>query len=273
MPYSPISFISDFGHSDEFVGVVHGVIAKIAPDVKVIDVTHGIQAGDVRGGALALLRAIQYLPEGVVLAVVDPGVGTARRPIAVQTDWGVFIGPDNGLLSPAVAMVGGASAAHALDNPEFVIPAAGSTFDGRDRFGPAAAVIAGGSASISELGSPIDPQNLTPMLLPLPEHDTGRVTGATWWVDHFGNVQTNLSPDDLDAIGIVRGGDVALTIGPADYALPFVEAYGDVASGSPMLIIDSQGLVALSVRDGRADEFFEIGVDRPVTLRRQADVS
>ena len=94
---SPISFLSDFGTDDEFVGVVHGVIARIAPEVRVIDVTHGVPRGDVRAGALSLMRAIQYLPEGVALAVVDPGVGTSRLPIAAETPWGYFVGPDNGL--------------------------------------------------------------------------------------------------------------------------------------------------------------------------------
>ena len=106
----PISFLSDYGVADEFVGVVHGVILRIAPQARVIDVTHGVRRGDVRGGALALVRAVQYLPPGVALAVVDPGVGTGRRGVAVATAWGYFIGPDNGLLAPAVAMTGGRGA-------------------------------------------------------------------------------------------------------------------------------------------------------------------
>ncbi|MDX1447963.1 MAG: SAM-dependent chlorinase/fluorinase [Acidimicrobiia bacterium] len=113
-----ISFLSDFGSDDEFVGVVHGVVARLAPEVRVLDVTHSVRRGDVRAGALALTRAIQYLPEGVILAVVDPGVGTERRAIAARTDSGIFVGPDNGVLSPAVAMVGGADMIVSIENPD-----------------------------------------------------------------------------------------------------------------------------------------------------------
>jgi len=141
MPSVPISFLSDFGLRDEFVGVVHGVIERIAPGTRVIDITHGITRGDVRAGALALLRAVQYLPDGVVLAVVDPGVGTARRAIAASTPRGFFVGPDNGLLAPAVAMVGGADRFVSLEAEAFRLPGAGSTFDGRYLFAPAAAVL------------------------------------------------------------------------------------------------------------------------------------
>ncbi len=268
---SPISFLSDFGRDDEFVGVVHGVIAKIAPEVHVIDITHGISAGNVRAGALALTRAIQYLPEGVVLAVVDPGVGTSRKPIVVESQWGMFVGPDNGLLSPAVAMVGGASRAHVIDNPELVIPSAGSTFDGRDRFGPTAAALASGQAVISDVGPEIDPAALTPTMLPLPSIDDGRVAGTTWWVDHFGNVQTNISPGDVAALGIVEGDTVTIRLGPTHHELQYVTAYGDVDPGDGMLIVDSQGLIAVSVREGRADERYHLGEDRSVIV--QADKS
>ena len=148
----PISFLSDFGLADEFVGVVHGVVARLAPESRVIDVSHQVDRGNVRAGALALTRAVQYLPEGVCLAVVDPGVGTERRALAAQTPWGFFVGPDNGLLSPAVAMVGGASRMVSIENPEAMIPSPGETFHGRDVFAPAAALLASGEAAIEDLG-------------------------------------------------------------------------------------------------------------------------
>jgi S-adenosylmethionine hydrolase len=153
MAIRPISFLSDFGLEDEFVGVVHGVVARIAPDIRVIDITHDIARGDVRAGALALLRAVQYLPNGVVMAVVDPGVGTARKAIVAETEWGHFVGPDNGLLAPAVAMVGGAQRFVSLESKEFQLPRDGVTFDGRDVFAPAAAVLASGEAAIGDLGT------------------------------------------------------------------------------------------------------------------------
>ena len=263
-----VSFLSDFGHQDEFVGVVHGVIAKISPDVRVIDINHSVAPGAVRSGALSLMRAVQYLPEGVALAVVDPGVGTERQAIAVQTDWGYFVGPDNGLLSPAVAMVGGAQAAHRLSNPEFVIPSAGATFDGRDRFGPAAAVLASGEAVIEDLGPAISPHELVPMILPLPEVTSDAVSGHTWWIDHFGNVQTNIGPAELAEIGVNVGDAITVKIGLNEQEVMLVETYGNVDEGALMAVIDSQGLVALSVRGGRASDNLNVGLERPVVFRK-----
>ena len=261
-----VSFLSDFGHEDEFVGVVHGVIAKLSPQTRVIDVNHSIHPGSVRSGALSLMRAIQYLPEGVALAVVDPGVGTERLPIAVQTDWGYFVGPDNGLLSPAVAMVGGARIAHTLTNPEFIIPSAGATFDGRDRFGPAAAVLASGEARIDDLGDAVDPASLTPMILPLPEVKDNEVAGHTWWIDRFGNVQTNIGPEELAEIGISVGDLMKVKIGVNEQEVQLVDTFGRVAEGDLMAVVDSQGRVALAVRQGRASDRLSVGLERPVTF-------
>ena len=146
MRYDTISFLSDFGHQDEFVGVVHSVIRSITPDVEVVDITHGITAHDVRAGALALARSVQYLCPGVVLGVVDPSVGTDRRAVAIEVGDGasVLVGPDNGLLASAVAMVGGATRAVELTNEQFQLPRLGTTFDGRDIFAPAAAHLCSG---------------------------------------------------------------------------------------------------------------------------------
>ena len=159
--YDTVSFLSDYGTSDEFVGLVHSVIRSIAPEVRVIDITHEIAPYDVRAGALTLARSAQYLAPGVVVAVVDPGVGTTRRAIAVDVGDGasVLVGPDNGLLAPAVAMVGGASRAFELTNREYHLPAPGPTFDGRDVFAPVAAHLCAG-VPLTELGTEIDPATL-----------------------------------------------------------------------------------------------------------------
>lgn len=254
----PVSFLSDFGLTDEFVGVVHGVIARLAPDVRVIDVTHGIDPGEVRGGALALLRAIQYLPPGVMLAVVDPGVGTTRRPIAALTAWGHFVGPDNGLLAPAIQMVGGAEEIVVLESEDYVIPHEGITFDGRDRFAPAAAVLASGEVGLADLGPAVEPESLTPLLLPLTETEHGSVQGEVWWVDRFGNGQTNISPDELRQVGLGPGDPAVVKIGGTEHELRWVTAYGDVDPGAGLLHVDSYGMIALAVRDGRADERFNL---------------
>lgn len=264
-----VSFLSDFGHADEFVGVVHGVIARIAPDVRVIDVGHDFPPGDIRTGALALLRAIQYLPPGVALAVVDPGVGTERRAIAARTEWGFFVGPDNGLLAPAVAMVGGADLIVSLEDPRFHLPAEGATFHARDMFGPAAAVLAAGEASIEDLGPVVEPVSVTPLLLPLVEADgRGGLRGEVLWVDHFGNAQTNIAPADLDGLGLGPGEDVSVQIGGGEYVLSWVDAYGDVEPGEALLHIDSYGQMALAVHGGRADDSFPVGPGTQVALRR-----
>lgn len=252
----PISFLSDYGLEDEFVGVVHGVIARIEPALRVIDITHGIRRGNVRAGALALLRAVQYLPDGVVLAVVDPGVGTARRAIAAETDRGFFVGPDNGLLAPAVAMVGGAKAFVSLESPDFQLPRDGVTFDGRDVFAPAAAVLASGEASMSDLGPSIDPATVTPLLLPLVEHEDGVVSGEVFWIDGFGNAQTNVTPDDLRLVGLRAGADLLVRIGTVEHEMVWTDTYGD--DRTPIVHVDSYGLIAIAVPGGRADEALTI---------------
>lgn len=254
----PITFLSDFGRSDEFVGVVHGVLATLAPQSRVIDLAHDIPRGNIQAAALALTRSIQYLPKGVVLAVVDPGVGTERKAIAAETEWGYFVGPDNGLLSPAVAMVGGASRIVSLENEEARIPSSGATFHGRDVFAPGAALLASGEASLDELGPELGPNSVSPLLLPLSEVKDGTVTGEAWWIDHFGNVQTNLDPDELASVGLTPGTVVTVKVGPRLHQLPWVTAYGDVGEREPLIHVDSSGLIALAVRGGRADQ--ELGL-------------
>jgi S-adenosylmethionine hydrolase len=262
----PISFLSDLGLADEFVGVVHGVLAKLAPESRVIDVGHGTPRGDVRSAALSLTRAIQYLPEGVALVVVDPGVGSGRKALAVETEWGYFVGPDNGVLSPAAAMMGGASTVVSIENPEVRIPSPGETFHGRDVFAPAAAMLASGEASIGELGPVLSPNAVQPLLLPLPETQGSTVVGEAWWVDGFGNVQTNIGPEDLAAVGFGPGSMVTVKVGSTLHSIPWARAYSDVEPGEPLLHVDSAGLMAIAVREGAADEVLNLSPGVAVTL-------
>ena len=267
---SVVSFLSDFGREDEFVGVVHGVIARIAPEIRVIDVGHEFPRGNVRAGALALLRAVQYLPPGVALVVIDPGVGTQRKAVAAHTEWGYFVGPDNGVLAPAVAMVGGADAIVSLDAPEFRLPSEGATFAGRDVFAPAAAVLASGQASLEDLGPEIATDAVTPLMLPLVETRGDReLVGEVLWVDHFGNAQTNVTPDDLAALGLSPGDEVVLSIGATEFQLVWAPAYGSVAMGEGLLHVDSYGQMAVAVREGRADEAYQLSAEVALTLRRR----
>lgn len=263
----PISFISDFGRADEFVGVVHGVIARIASDVRVIDIGHDFPRGEVRVAAMALLRAIQYLPQGVALAVVDPGVGTERRAIAARTEWGTFVGPDNGLLAPAVAMVGGADLIVSIENEDYRLPSHGATFHGRDVFAPAAAVLAAGEAEVEDLGPPVPPGSVTPLMLPLSEQEGEMVRGEILWVDGFGNAQTNIGPDDLAAIGVHPGDQVMLRVGAIDYELPWLIAYGAAGRNEGLLHVDSYGQIAVAVNGARADDVFNLEYHMAVSLR------
>jgi S-adenosylmethionine hydrolase len=266
---APVSFLSDFGGTDEFVGVVHGVIARIAPSTRIIDITHGIEHGDIHGGAMALTRAVQYMPEGVFLAVVDPGVGTGRKAIAARTPVGYFVGPDNGLLAPAVAMVGGSDLIVSLEDDRFQLPAKGATFAGRDVFGPASAVLASGQAEIEDLGPVLDSGSISPLLIPLAEPaGNGAMRGSVLWIDTFGNVQFNVSPEDLAALEIEEGDDVLVSFNMEEFRIVWGSTYGDVEEGEAVVHVDSHGQIAIAVRGGRADEAFSFGVGDTVVLGR-----
>jgi S-adenosyl-L-methionine hydrolase (adenosine-forming) len=243
-----VSFLSDYGLADEFVGVCHAVMLDVTPDLRIVDITHDIAPFDVRAGALALVRAVQYLPDGVVLAVVDPGVATDRRCIAVEVEveGGFLVGPDNGLLAPAVAMLGGPARIVALDNPEYQLVAPGPTFAGRDVMAPAAAYLAAG-VSIDALGTPVDAAALAPGLVPLPqEGDDGTISGEVLWVDRFGNCQLNVAPEQLAQRGAVVGDYVGVTIAGEDRRARWVTAFADAKPSELALVVDSYGMCALA---------------------------
>ena len=266
--YDTISFLSDYGYEDEFVGVVHSVIAEIAPHVRIMDVTHGIAPCDVRAGGLALARAAGYLLPGVVLAVVDPGVGTDRRPVAVEVgdSASVLVGPDNGLLAPAVALVGGASRAVELTNPDYRLDIGaqvGQTFDGRDVFAPTAAHLCCG-VPLNALGPAIDPATLTPGMLPVSRRDGDDLVAEVLWIDRFGNCQLNLGPDDLEELA-PDGAALQIAAGDDLRTAERVGAYADVSPGRVGLITDSSGLVSLAVPRRSAAE--DLGLHEGAEVR------
>ena len=262
--HDTVSFLSDYGATDEFAGVVRSVIRSIAPHVTVVDLTHGIPPHDLRAGALALVRSVQYLAPGVVLAVVDPGVGTDRRAVAVEVGDGeaVFVGPDNGLMAPAVAMVGGSGRAVELTDPEYQLPAPGNTFAGRDVFAPAAAHLCNG-VDLAELGNPVDPVTLRPGILPLSRVEDGKLIGEVLWVDHYGNVQLNVGPDDIEAMG-----DRVTLRWSADQVRTArrAPAYGALKAGEVGLVVDSYGLVSVALDRRSAAEELRLRPGDAVTL-------
>ncbi len=263
--YDTISFLSDFGHADEFVGVVHSVIRSIAPHVGVIDVTHGIAHHDTRSGGLALARAANYLNPGVVLAVVDPGVGTARRPVALEVGDGmsVLVGPDNGLLAPAVGLVGGTTRAVELTNPQYRLPAnGGATFDGRDLFAPAAAHLCNG-VPITELGAEIDPASLMPGVLPISHLENDELLCEVLWVDHFGNCQLNVDPQQIEDLG----NELVVQIDGEDWVAPRVGAYAEIPTGRVGVLVDSSGLLSVAVARGSAADELQLGEGLEVRIR------
>jgi S-adenosylmethionine hydrolase len=259
VPYDTISFLSDYGTADEFVGVVKSVVRGIAPQVSVIDLTHEIPAHDVRAGSLTLARAIQYVAPGVVLAIVDPGVGTERKAIAVEVAGGegILVGPDNGLLAPAVAMAGGAERAVTLTVEEFHLPAPGPTFAGRDIFAPVAAHLCNG-ADLTEVGEEIDPSGLLPGTVPLSRVEDGTLVAEVLWVDRYGNAQLNVSLEELPAPdpAVAR---FALGIGGRTRWASVATTYGGIRRGEIGLVVDSYGLVSICAdRSSAADE---LGLD------------
>jgi S-adenosyl-L-methionine hydrolase (adenosine-forming) len=261
-----VSFLSDYGGVDEFVGVCHGVMLDIAPDLRIVDITHDLAAFDVRAGALALVRAVQYLPDGVILAVVDPGVGTERRCIAVEVEGGFLVGPDNGLLAPAVAMLGGPARIVALEEPQYQLVTPGSTFAGRDVMAPAAAYLAGG-VPIDAFGPTVDPASLAPGLVPLPrEDDDGTIVGEVLWVDRFGNCQLNVAPEQLVARGVGPGGFAGVTIGGEQRRARWVTAFAEAKPSELALVVDSYGMCALAFDQRSAAAALSLRAGASVTL-------
>ena len=179
-----ICFLTDFGLQDDFVGTCHGVIARIAPDARVIDLTHGIPATQVLQGALVLSSTLPYMPRGIHLAVVDPGVGGVRRPVVISDREGrIFVGPDNGLLLPAAERAGIADVRE-LANPTYALETISRTFHGRDLFAPAAAHLANG-VPLEALGPPLDPEALVRLDLPEPAFSDDRIDATMLYVDSF----------------------------------------------------------------------------------------
>jgi S-adenosyl-L-methionine hydrolase (adenosine-forming) len=247
-----VTFLSDFGLSDDFVGICHGVIKRIAPDAELLDITHGIPAQGVIQGAIVLANAIGYVPEGVHLAVVDPGVGTERRGLALRDRQGrLYVGPDNGLLVPAAERMGGIDAAHELAEPAYWLDNVSATFHGRDIFAPVAAHLASG-VDLAELGPPLDAAEVVRPNLPEPEIGRARIRATILYVDRFGNVQLNLGREHLERVGLEPGKRVELELPLERYYAVSARTFADARRGDLILYEDSYGNIAIALRGGDA---------------------
>ncbi len=266
-----IAFASDYGLEDEFVGVCKAVMLGIAPGTEILDIGHGVPAHDVRAGSMLLVRAVQYLPdETILVAVVDPGVGTDRRLVAVEVAGGVLLGPDNGLLAPATAMVGGPERVVVLEHEEYRLQAPGPTFAGRDVLAPAAAHLATG-VPVTALGPEVDPAGLVPGVVSLPEDDgAGAIVGEVWWVDRFGNCQLNVDPDALVAAGTRPGGRVEVRLPDGVRAARWVHTYADARPSELVVLVDSYGLLSLAFDRESAAAALGLRSGSPVTVVAEA---
>ena len=287
-----VFFLSDFGTEDEFAGVVHAVIAARAPGTTVIDLTHHIPPFDVRAGSHTLVRAVPHLGPGVVLAVVDPGVGTARRGIALEVALPTgaslaFVGPDNGLLVAAAEAAAEAPVARVVELARPPAPPdRGSTFDGRDLFAPAAAALCSGVA-LEQLGEPIDPASLVRLIGGVVEegrlHD-GRacLRSEVTWVDRFGNLQLAATVADARVAGIPLTGRVELaarvesgredpdglprSLVPDGMQLRCVDAFGELEQGEFGLLVDANGHLAVVAGEASAARWLNVAAGELLVL-------
>jgi S-adenosylmethionine hydrolase len=247
-----ITFLTDFGLRDDFVGTCHGVMKRIAPDVQIIDITHGIRPQAVQQGALTLANTLPFMPEGVHLAVVDPGVGSARRALALRDIEGrIHVGPDNGLLLPGAEKFGGIAEAHELTNPEYALESVSRTFHGRDLFAPAAAHLALG-VPLAELGPPLAVDALARLDLPRPEVSPTRIRCTVLSIDGFGNVQLNLDRSHLEEVGVVPGTRMELQVASERYYAVAARTFADARPGDIILYEDAYRNISVAITGGSA---------------------
>ena len=254
-----VTLLTDFGTSDAYVGIMKGVVLGIHPRARLVDITHAVPPQAVRLGALLLRSAVDYFPDGAVhLAVVDPGVGSARDPVLVVTERAVLVGPDNGLLTPTADALG-LRAVYRLEREAFFRQPVSHTFHGRDVFAPVAAHLAAGT-SPAAFGS--QRSDLQPLDLPAPRVEGGAVQGEVVYVDHFGNLITNISAASVHAF---RPHRLSVRIEHAMIS-PLASSYAAAAPGVPLALIGSWGMLEVAVRDGSAAQHLRAGIATRVTV-------
>jgi S-adenosylmethionine hydrolase len=265
--HRPICFFSDYGYTDDFAGVCRAVIARLAPETLVIDVTHGLPERDVLAGAVVLRNTLSYMPDrAVILAVVDPGVGGPRRPVALRSHGDhLFVGPDNGLLMHAADADGGVSDAYLLSNQDLWLVPLSATFHGRDIFAPVAARLAAG-LKLASVGTPVRPEELDHIDLPEPRRHRDGLTAIAVLVDRFGNVALNLRARDLEKARLTE--TVELLTGGERYLARVARTFASVRASDIVVLIDSYGQASVAVNNGSAAEVLGLDAGDEVRLRR-----
>jgi S-adenosylmethionine hydrolase len=255
----PITFLSDYGARDDFAGVCRAVIARIAPGARVIDLTHGIGRHDVRGGAAVLAEAVPFAPLGVHLAIVDPGVGGSRRAVAVRTagDGHLLVGPDNGLLTPAIEVLGGAAEAVDVSASRFRHEPASATFHGRDLFAPVAAHLSAGTA-LADLGTPVDPETLVRPAASAPRLEQNQAFAHVDRIDGFGNVALDLTAEQLQGHPLAGAGKVSVGSRTRRRSALRAATFEEVGEGTFLLYEDSSGRLAVAINRGNAAHALDV---------------
>jgi S-adenosyl-L-methionine hydrolase (adenosine-forming) len=264
-----VTLLTDYGRDDDFVGVCHGVIRSIEPNVGIVDITHGIPRYGVRQGAIVLRNTLPYMPVGVHMAVVDPQVGTERRALALSTvDGRILVGPDNGLLSLAWARFGGVDLVVDITRSQHRIEPVSATFHGRDIFAPVAAHLAAG-AELADAGDPLEPTELAVVALPEPRREDDGIVAHALVVDRFGNAGLNVDHDDLAGSGITLGGTVELEVVGERYLATYAQTFADVTPGELLVYEDAYRTLAVAINRGDAAATLGLRPDAEVRLRPQ----
>ena len=263
---SIISLLSDFGNKDPYVAEMKAVILSINPQARIVDITHEIKKFNIRMGAYVLASAAPYFPPNTVhVAVVDPGVGTKRRPIIAETSRSLYVGPDNGLLMLA-AHKEGISKVYRIDNPKYILSKVSKTFHGRDIFAPAAAHLAKGIKP-SDFGPAI--QDYVFPEFAKPQAKKGALVSEVLHIDDFGNIISNISAEELKRNGFCEGASLLVKLGSKRLTLKLLSAYGKVPVGAPLALIGSSNFLEVALNQGSASEFYKPKVGDPFHVSRK----
>ncbi len=262
-----VTLLTDYGRDDDFVGVCHGVIRRVAPEAQIVDITHGIRKYAVRQGALVLRNTLPYMPIGVHVGVVDPQVGTERRAVALRCgDGRLLVGPDNGLLSLAWEACGGIELAVDVTRSPHRLEPVSATFHGRDVFAPVAARLASG-AEIGDAGEPVDPQTLATVQLPQPRVEDGTLVAHALIIDRFGNAGLNVGHEELAGTGLTLGGTVEVEVAGERYLATYAQTFADVRPGELIVYEDAYRSLAVAINRGDAAATLALAPDAEMRLR------